>query len=205
MVSDILLVDFDMLMNYDYAILQTNRIINNKPGLQLSDNTYSLLQSRERRNVLSIDYPDENDEQLNERSSYILDNFSNIVCNNIICNPNIFNVVNTCNKNKMVDVTICCKTEFEQQIIKELFGYKHIFDGDVKVGQFDTFMVHTTNRITNPEYFKRYIGKCVYLAMTRYNLDLVGNNLALPENLINLTLDKVNLRLIGLFNNIKEE
>lgn len=199
--KDILLVDFNVLMNYDYAIWSTYRILNNLEPLKPCKEVYVQLENRERLEPLSIELPSLSDEELFNMKNNILENHLNIVYDNLITNTNIFQVVNACKHNDMVEVTVCCKNEIEEQICKEIFGFCTILDHEVKYNVFDTFMVGTIDRVTSN--MKRYLGKCVYLVMARYNLVLLNGNLVLPKDFIELILDKVNIRLIGLFNNKK--
>ena len=201
--KDILLIDFNVLMNYDYAIWAVYRDIKKLEPLKPCSTIYKQLENRERLEVLSIELPELDDESLHSIAEDIFINNIDAIYNNLIANPNIFEVVNACQHNEMVEVTICCKNEIEQQICKQIFGYNTILDDEVKPNVYDTFMVGTTSRVSSN--MKRYMGKCVYLVMARYNLVLLGNNLVLPEDFINLILDRVNIRLIGLFNNKKND
>jgi hypothetical protein len=195
--KDILLVDFDMLLNYDYAILYMNHNINNLSDIKPCKEVYELLQNRTRYNVLSIDYPNETDEQLENRKKDLIVKYNDIITSNLIANDNIFNVVNAAQHQSMIELTICCKTQTEEQIIKELFGYNTILDNEVEKEQFDTFFVHTPFRLySNP---RRYIGNAVYMAMVRYNLNIIGDKVLLPEELALFVADKINLKLINLF------
>ena len=211
--KDILLVDFDILMNFDYAIIRVIRekyngtdITKDLSNLYMED-LYELLENREDVNPLSIiideKYKSSYDNLLKELYEKELDS----IYSNLIVNTNIHTVVDACNKNKMVEVTIYCKNETEEQIIKKLFGYNTVLDKDVNYNDYDTFMIHYKSRIL--EYPSRYYGKCVYMAMTHYNLFYMESHkcYVLPEDILYVCMNKINLKLIGLFNikNVEEK
>ena len=201
--QDILIVDFDILMNYDYAYIKT--MSSNYASEQVSDisdvsleDIYESLVNRDNINplhlILSEDIKDSADSLLEE----LKDKYNDEIMCNLITNVNVFNVCNEWYKNKMVELTVCCKNQTEQQIIKELFGYDTILEEDVNYNDYDTFMVNYYKKIV--DYPKRYTGKSVYLAMTHYNLFLLEDQYVLPADLLFVSMNKIGIRLISLFN-----
>ena len=79
--KDILLVDFNVLMNYDYAIWSTYRIINKLEPLKPCKEIYVQLENRERLEPLSIELPSLSNEDLfDTKIMEILSPTPSIVC-----------------------------------------------------------------------------------------------------------------------------
>ena len=203
---DRLLVDFNMLMNYDYAaIMVAKDVYQNKDNMRTlfyemeMNQQYSILEDREERNPLHIILKDSED--ADNILIRIFEDYTDNIISNIIFNTNIHTVVKACDKNSMVSVTICCKNQMEQQVINNIFGYDTVLESDVNYDKYDSFMIHYKDTLI--DNYNNYRGKCVYLAMTRYNLLYLEeqDKLILPPDVLSVVIDKINLKLIGLFNN----
>lgn len=209
--KDILLADFDILMNYDYAVI---KVIHDKynnsdltKDIDIYDfkEIYKLLENRTTRNPLSIIIKDEYKDSFDSILEELYQTEYDSIVSSLITNNNIFNVLQACNRNKMVEVTICCKNEVEEQIVKELFKYNTVLDENVDYNVYDTFMIHHKDRFL--KNYQNYYGKSVYLAMTCYNLFYSEKDKCylLPEEVVFVSLNKINITLVGLFNTKQEE